>query len=815
MNAILQDVRYAVRALARQPGFVVVAILTLALGIGATSAIFSVFRAVLLAPLPYSEPDRRVMVWSRWTGWEKTWVSAAEVRDYRQRARQLRGVGAWATGQVNLTDGANPERVGAAQVTANLFEVLGAAPVIGRDFRGGEDATGDGAAVVIIGHGLWQRRFGGDRDAIGKMVQLDGRAHEVIGVMPAGFRLPTDFREDFAEPSELWTPLVLDPDPDDRGNHGLYAAAMLAPGTTVAQADAELGAITRSLTDEGHYPEAMRFEAFAVTLADEILAPVAPALWLVAAATLFLLLIACVNVANLLLARAESRRRELALRSALGAGRLRLLRPLLAETLILAGLGAGLGLVLAFAGTRMLANANVAAIPRAAEARIDLATLAFAAVVAVLTALVCSVVPALRWSQVELTDSLKDGAQNATGGVGRQRTRGALVIAEMALAVVLLVSAGLALRSLWALRQVELGFDPANVLTLRLSLPEASYPEPADVVAFYERLLEQVRARPGVIAAGAVRSLPLGATIGDWGLDVEGYVETPGNGAKGDWQVATDGSFQALGERLVAGRFFTAADRAESVPVAVVNETMARKYWKDGNPLGRRIRMGSPSRPWITVVGVVGDQQHNGLGSVVKEKFYRPHAQFAQVTGFAPRGMTLVVRTAGDPFLALAPVRQVLAGLDPALPVAGVRPMTDVVSAAIAAPRLTGWLLGVFALSALTLAAVGIYGVLSYVVSQRTREIGIRMAIGARPSEVLRLVLGRGFALALAGVAVGLAVALAASRVMASLLYQVQPRDPATFIGVPVVLVIVALIASLVPALRATRVDPIVALRTE
>jgi predicted permease len=814
-DTLRQDFRFALRGLIRQPGFTAVAITTLALGLGASAAIFSVFRAVLLAPLPYAEPDRRVMVWSRWTGFDKTWVSAAEVHDYRTRARQLASVAAWSTGQVNLTGNGDPERVGAGQVTANILDVLGATPLIGRGFQPGEDATGDGAAVAIIGHGLWQRRFGGDPSIIGRLIQIDGRSMEVIGVMPPGFRLPTDFREDFAEPSELWTPLVLDPDPDNRGNHGLYAAAVLTPGASAASANAELKAITTAFTREGLYPEAMRFEAIAVTFVDEILAPVKPALLLVGVATILLLLIACANVANLLLARAESRRKELALRTALGAGRLRLLRPLLAETTILSLAGAALGLVIAFGGTRLLAEANVAAIPRAGSADIDLPVLGFSLALALLTALVCGLVPALRASQVDLADTLKDGAQNVTVGAGRQRTRSALVVAEMALAVVLLVSAGLALRSLWALRQVELGFDPERVLTLRVALPQVGYEEPAQVESFYQRLLERVRALPGVVAAGAVRSLPLAATIGDWGLDIEGYVETPGNNAKGDWQVSTDGALEALGERLVAGRSFTAADRADTLPVALVNETMARKYWADGNPIGRRIRMGSPTRPWITVVGIVADQQHNGLGGLVKEKFYRPHAQFSQVTQFAPRGMTLVVKTAGEPMQALPAIRHALAGIDRSVPIAAARPMTDVVSGAIAAPRFTGWLLGLFAVTALTLAAIGIYGVLSYLVTQRTREIGIRVAVGAGPAEVLRLVVGRGLALALTGVAIGVVVALVASRVMESLLFGIEPRDPATFIGVPVVLTVVALVASIVPAIRAARVDPIVALRTE
>ncbi len=817
IDTLRQDLRFALRAMRRQPGFAAIAIVTLALGMGATTAIFSVFHAVLLSPLPYAQPDQRVMVWSRWTGWDKTWVSDQEVRDYRTRARLLREVAAWSVGQVNLTGGgAAPERVGAAQVTANMLDALGASPLHGRGFRPGEDATGDGARVVLLSHALWQRRFGGDTAIVGRTIQIDERTLEVIGVMPPGFRLPTDFREDFAEPSELWTPLVLDTDPQNRGNHGLYAAAVLATGASPAQATAELKAITAALSREGQYPAAMRFEAFAVSFVDEILGPIRPALWLLSAATIFLLLIACANVANLLLARAETRRRELALRTALGAGRLRLLRALLAEMCVLAVAGGLLGTLLAWLGTRALAHADLAQVPRAADARIDIGVLLFALTLTLMTTVVCSIVPALRATQVDLTDSLKDGAQNATAGGSRQRFRNMLVIAEMTLAVVLLTSAGLALRSLWALKQVPLGFDPQNVLTVRLALPAASYDTAEKIESFYQRLLDRVRLVPGVHAAGAVRALPLATTIGDWGLDIEGYVETPGRNAKGDWQVATDGSFDALGERLVGGRWFTAADRADTMPVAVVNETMARKYWADGAPIGRRMRMGSnPSRPWITVVGIAGDQQHNGLGATVNEKFYLPHAQFSQSTGNAPRDMTLVVKTAGDPLAIVPAVRHEIGQIDPNIPLAAIRPMAQVVQGAISAPRFTGLLLGLFAAAALTLAAIGIYGVLSFLVSQRTREIGIRMAVGAGRGEVLRLVLGRGLRLALTGVALGVLLAFVASRVMASLLYAITPHDPITFVSVPVVLTVIALVASIIPALRATRVDPLIALRTE
>ena len=814
MDQLIKDVHHSLRALARQPGFTLVAILTLGLGLGATTAIFSVVRASLLAPLPWSEPDRRVMIWSRWRGWDKTWVSSAEVRDYRA-ARSLRGVAVWGSGQANLTGTGEPERVGAGQATANVFDVLGARPFIGRGFQHGEDASGTGARVVVLSFSLWKRRFGADPSVVGRTIQIDGAGYEVIGVMPKDFRLPTDFSEDFEEPTELWIPLVLDPDPNDRGNHSFYAAAVLAPGFTAAQASAEVTGIGRAQTAQGLYPRPMQFEPFAVSLVDEVLAPARPALALLSAATALLLLIACANVANLLLARLESRRRELAVRTALGAVRWHLVRQMLTETLLL-GLGGGLlGAALAWGGASAVAASGIAGIPRAGEVHVDGIVLGFAALASLLTALACGVLPALRPAALSLTDSLKDGAQNATSGAGRQRLRSALVVAEMALAVVLLVSAGLVLRSLWALQHVRLGFEPTGVLTLRVALPEPTYDTSAKVEQFYADLMNRVRAVPGVTAAGAVRSLPLANTIGDWGLTVEGFVPAPGVNVKGDWQVATDGAFEALGEHLVAGRWFNAADRADSAPVAVVNETLAKMYWRNGDAVGHRIRMGgSGNGPWITVVGVVGDLQHNGLGSMVKEKFYRPHSQFAQ-TGFPIRNMTLVVRTAGDPMSLVSAMRHEVLAMDPNLPIAAIRPMTDVVAGAASTPRFTGLLLGLFATLALTLAAIGIYGVLAYLVSQRTREIGIRMAIGADRTAVLGLVVSRGLWLALGGVAVGLAISLVVARFIGSLLYQVRPIDPVTFIAVPAMLTLVALLASVVPARRAMQVDPITALRTE
>ena len=814
MGTFWQDLRYGARSLTRTPAFTAVAILTLALGIGANAAIFSVTRAVLLAPLPYADPERTVAIWSRWTGWDKTWVSEAELLDYRG-ARSLRDVGAWSTTQANLT-GANaePERVGAAQVTPSVFTALGAQPLHGRTFTADEEIQGRDT-VAILGHALWQRRFGGEPGVLHRRIRVDGRDLTVVGIMPQSFQLPTDYGEDFAEPTELWTPLTVNPSSPERGNHGWYAVARLVPGATIAQANQELRAITTARTREGAYAEAMRFEAFAVSVDSEVLGTVRPRLMLLALAVGFLLLIACANVTSLLLARAEGRVREVALRRALGAGHGRLIRQALTEGVLLSVAGAACGVVLAFGAVSVLAAAAPGSIPRLSAAGVDRPVLLFALLVGLATTALVSIAPIARLVRLDPVQALKEGGQS-TAGAARQRVRQTLIVAEMAVAVLLLVCAGLMIRSLWAMQQVPLGFDPRGVLTARVALTDDGYPTNERIVSFYERVTAELRQLPGVTAAGAVRSLPLGATIGDWGLDVEGYVETPGRNAKGDWQVVTPGALEALGERVVSGRGFTAADRLDARQVALVNETMARRYWTDGNPIGRRIRMGSDGdRPWITVVGVVQDVRHNGITTTVKEKFYRPHAQFQVSTGSAPQAMTLVVRTGGDPQALSSPLRRAVAQLDPNLPVSAVRPMSDVVGDTMAPSSFTGLLLASFATLAVALAAVGIYGLLSYLVSQRTREIGIRMAIGASQRDVLTLVVRKGLLLTGAGVAAGLAVALCVTRLMRALLYGVGSADLVTFAAVPAILLLVALLASYLPAARATRVSPLLALRSD
>ncbi len=813
-DTLWQDARRGVRALARTPAFALSAVLTLALGIGANAAIFGVINAVLLRPLPYAEPERRVTIWSRWTSFDKTWLSEAEVFDYRTRCRTLESVAAWATGQVNVTGDGEPERVGVAQITANTFATLGAQPLLGRAFTETEDLPG-GEPVVILRYGLWQRRFGSDPAALGRTLLVNSVPRRIVGVMPDGFQLPTDYHIDRAEPTALYLPLQIDPKNLTRGSHGFYGAATLAPGVTAAQATAELRSVTGAMTDEGLYPRAMQFGAFAVPFEEEIRGAIRPALLLLLSAVAFLLLIACANVANLLLARGEARSREMAIRTALGAGHARLVRQLLTEGLVLATLGTIVGLSLAYAAVAAIASLDPAGIPRISPLAIDARVLAFTVALALITTLLFSLAPALRAIRVDLTESLKEGGHQGTAGLRRQRLRGALVVAEVAFAVMLLIGGGLMLRSVRALQQIDIGFDASGVLTLRLSAPAAPYDTPEKVAAFYQRVLDRVRAVPGVARAGLIRNLPLAQEIGDWGLDVDGFVESPGRNAKGDWQVVSDGAIEAFGERLIRGRTFTPADTAASMPVAIINETLARAYFAGRDPIGGRIRMGSASRPWLTVVGLVQDERHNGITGIVKEKFYVPLAQFPLASGSTSRTMTIVAKTGGDPLGLIGGIRDAVRAVDPNVPVANIRTMEEVVEASMSTPRFTGFLLGVFALLALTLAAVGIYGVLAYLVSQRTHEIGIRMAVGAGAVDVLTTVLRQGAAPIVIGLALGIAGSLALARLMAGLLHGVTPTDPATFVAVPVALGLVALVASVVPAWRAVRVDPLVALRYE
>jgi putative ABC transport system permease protein len=815
-DSLRQDTTHAVRGLIKSPGFAAAALITLALGIGATSAIFSVVKAVLITPLPYAAPERIVQLFTRWTAFDKTWLADQEVIEFRQMAKTVTAIGSWTSAQQNLTGDGEPLRVGVGFVTANLFDVLGVRPRLGRNIAPEEDVP-NGPQVAILGYPLWQARYGGDSAIVGRTVLINDVPVQIIGVMPEGFRLPTDFTEDAAEPTQLWRPMRWDLTQLSR-NHGYYGVAMLAPGQSAATVTEELRAICARLTEQGAYPPQMQFSAFAVPLDDEIRGAVRPAMWLLIGAVAFLLLIACANVANLLLVRGDARLREMAVRTAVGAAPDRLVRQLLTESVVLAVIGAALGLVLAGAGLRTLIAIDPTSLPPLAPVRLDWVVVAFTLALGVITTIVFGLVPALRTLRVNLVESLREGGQATVGG-HRQRLRSALVIAEMTLAVVLVIGAGLMVRSLSALGRIDLGFNPENVLTLRISVPNARYDTPERVIDFYRTLNERVRALPGVQSAGFMRILPLATTIGDFGLDVEGFEETPGNNAKGDWQIATDGAFEAMGMRLIRGRWFSAADTQQSQPVAVINETMARTYWKDpADAIGGHIKLGGadPKRPWVTIVGMVADERHNGVTGIVKEKFYIPHSQWHVALNGGPiRAGFLVVRTTGDPMAVAGDVRSTVRALDGNIPVSNVRPMTEVVSTALATPRLTGFLLGTFAAIALTLAAVGIYGVLSYLVSRRTHEIGIRLAVGANRTQVLRMVMQQALTLAAAGIVAGMIAALLLTQLMQSLLYEVRPADPLTFAGVAGALIFVALLAGALPAYRATRVSPMIALRTE
>jgi predicted permease len=815
-DSIRQDIVGAVRGLIKSPGFAAASLVTLALGIGATSAIFSVVKAVLIAPLPYASPERTVQLFTRWTAFEKTWLADQEVIEFRQMAKTMTAIGAWTAGQQNLTGDGEPLRVGVGFVTANLFDVLGVRPALGRGITPEEDVP-NGAEVAILGYPLWQARYAGDESVIGRTVMINDVPVQVIGVMPEGFRLPTDFNEDAAEPTQLWRPMRWNLAQLSR-NHGYYGVATLAPGQSAATVTEELKAICARLTEQGAYPPQMQFSAFAVPLDEEIRGGVRPAMWLLIGAVAFLLLIACANVANLLLVRGDARLREMAVRTAVGAAPDRLVRQLLTESVVLAVLGAVLGLLLAAAGLRMLITIDPTSLPPLAPVKLDWMVVAFTLALGVITTIVFGLAPALRTLRVNLVDSLREGGQATVGG-HRQRLRSALVIAEVTLAVVLVIGAGLMVRSLAALGRIDLGFNPDRVLTLRLSIPQARYDTPDKVVDFYRTLNDRVRAIPGVESAGFMRILPLATTIGDFGLDVEGFEETPGNNAKGDWQIVSDGVFEAMGARVLRGRWFSASDTQQSQPVAVINETMARTYWKNpDDAIGGHIKLGGadPKRPWVTVVGMVADERHNGVTGIVKEKFYIPHSQWHVALNGGPiRAGFLVLRTTGDPMSVAGPVRSAVRALDGNIPISNVRPMTDVVSTALATPRLTGFLLGTFAAIALTLAAVGIYGVLSYLVSRRTHEIGIRLAVGANRTQVLGMVLQQALTLAGAGIATGIMAALLLTQLMRSLLYEVRPADPITFVTVAAALVVVALLAGALPAYRATRVSPLIALRTE
>ena len=811
MDRIRQDLRFAVRRLARSPGFALIAVLTLGIGIGANTAIFSVVRAVLLEPPPYEDPDQLVMVWQKWRGTDETWVSGPEVLDFRDGVSSFVDVGAYSTGSGNLTEGDAPEQIALAQVSANVFDVLGVEMAAGRAFTVDEDVTGEDD-VAVLTYGLWQRRFGGDRSVVGEDIRLNGGVRTIVGVLGPGVRLPFDYETD--RPAELWLPLTLTPDnAGSRGSHGLYGVARLVPGATVERANEELGAVARRWVDEGLAHAEAQLAPFAVPVMEHVLRDVRPALYVLLGAVAFVLLIACANVANLLLARSDGRLREVALRTSLGAGRTRILGQLMTESLALALMGGLVGTGIAWAGVQLLIALDPASVPRLEDVRLDGTVFSFTVTIAIATGLLFGIVPALQLARPNLAGVLKEGTRSMTAGRSRHQFRQLLVAAEVALSVMLVIGAGLMVRSFAELRRIDVGFEPENILTARLSLPANEYPDQAGIADFYSRLIDRVEGLPGVHSVGAARLLPLTSTMGDWSILIEGRPMQPGDNPHGDWQVVTPGYFTTMGLDLVDGRFIERTDRGDVLPVVVVNETMAAEYWPGESAVGKRFKMGGPEAPWFTIVGVVRDVRHASVTEEPRTEMYHPHDQFRLAAGFTPAAMTLVVGTAGDPLALVAPLRAELRAMDPNVPLSDIASMEQVTSRALSEPRFITLLLGVFATAALALAAIGIYGVISYGVTQRTHEIGIRMALGADRRRVVRMILGTGAGAVIGGIAVGVVGSVFMTNVMERMLYGVSRLDAVTFVAVPVVLSAVAVLASLVPARRAAGVDPLVALR--
>ncbi|HEY0970925.1 MAG TPA: ABC transporter permease [Gemmatimonadales bacterium] len=798
MEALLQDVRYALRTLRRNIGFTAAAVLTLALGIGANAAIFGIVNGVLLRPLPYAEPDRLVMMWGTYPEFGRTSTSLPDFLDWREGAASFESMAASHGGTYNLTGTGEPEQLTASRVTANFFGTLGVHPVLGRGFLPDEDRGGDN--VAVLSHGLWRRRFGGDPSILGRAIQLSGQPYTVVGVAPEGFR--------FMDEVDLWTPTNLDMEVPRRAEF-LTVFGRLRPGVTVERADAELAGVLARLARE--FPQTnATIGSEVVSMHTDFVGDVRTALLVFSGAVGLVLLIACANVANLLLARATAREREMAVRTAIGAGRGRIVRQLLTESVVIALLGAALGLAIAVAGVALLRGSQAELLPRIQEVRVDGAVVLFALALAVATGILFGLAPALRLSRGAVHDSLKEGARGATGGAAA-RIRNALVLSEVALALVLLVGAGLLVRSFERLNQVDLGFDPGSVLTYELLLPSAKFEDVEQLPVAYDELLERTRAIPGVSAVAVSNNLPMGGA-GYLSFTIEG--RTPPPDAFEDIQPfnVTPGHFSVLRIPLRAGRLIEARDAAGAPPVAVVNEELVRRFLDGRDPIGRRITFGDPSNPettWMTIVGVVGNVAQEGVTAAPYPQLYRSLHQFPG------RGVFVSMRTAGDPDAVAGAARRALRALDPELPLTDLMTMEQRVSADLARPRVSVALLGVFAGIALLLAAIGIYGVISYAVAQRTREIGIRMALGASTADVRRLVVRQGMAPALIGIAVGVVGALAVTRVMSSLLYGVSATDPVTFVGVPVVLAVIALAAAYVPARRATLVEPVNALRAE
>jgi len=816
MYTIWRDIRYALHMLVKQPWFTVVAVLTLGLGIGANSAIFSIVNSLLLNPLPYRDSGRLAIIWSHSPGAnvDKDWPSPGQFEAIRANSTVFEDIAMVQGQSLNVGGLSNPMRAGAVAASSNLLPMLGAKPVLGRLFLPEED-TPDKPHTVILTNTFWRREFGGNENVLQNSLLLNGEKYEVVGVLPAGFSLGYEVVPTVSSVPEpdLFLPLPMSAkEKQEQGNENYNLVARLKPGATIVQAQSELDIATKRLAEQfpDRYPASRRFSFSIKPLLEQVVGDVRRPLFVLLAAVGCVLIIACANVANLLLTRATVREREIAIRSALGAARIRLIRQLLTESVLLSVVGGVVGLVLAYWLLDVLSWLGPSNIPRLPAIHMDGRVLAFNSAIAVLTGILFGMAPALRTSKLNLSEALKEGARNVAGG-RHDRLRKLLVISEVALSLVLLISAGLLIRSFISVERVNPGFNAQNVLGMRLSVAGTSYKGERREI-FYRELLERVHRLPGVTSAGIADNLPLSGGIGWGSISIEGYQPSAGQEMiQSDIRVAGVGYFETMEVPVIKGRLFDEHDTEKSLPVIVIDEKMARNYWPNSNPVGSRIKFGRADSedPWMTVVGVVGSVKQYDLESESRVTLYLPTAQALGGT------MYLVARTSVAPSSLAASITSEVRSLDPNIPIFDVKTMDQRLSESLARRRFAMLALGVFAGFALLLAIVGIYGLISYSVAQRTSELGIRLALGARQIDVLRLVLSAGLKLALIGIAVGLVLSFAVTRFLSSLLFGVRATDLFTFSALSILLIVVSLIACYIPARRATKVDPLVALRYE
>ena len=819
MEIIWQDIRYGARLLLKSPGFTLIAVLTLALGIGANTAIFSVVNFVLLRPLPYANSDQLVMIWERnlKKGWSESPTSSANFVDFRTSARNLEVAAFTDTnGNFNLTGGDQPERVAGLRVSANLFPLLGVNPGRGRLFLPQEDQPGAGH-VLILSYGLWQRTFAANANLINQTIQLNSQSYTVVGIMPPDFKFPPAFSavvgssEESVSNADLWVPLTTDDIPLVRDRRDLKMMGRLKPGVTVAQAQADLNAIASRLDRE--FPDVNGgIETHVIPLREQVTGDISLALFVLMTAVALVLLIACANVANLLLAKATGRQKEIAIRTALGATRLRILRQLLTESVLLGLLGGLLGLLFAVIGAKTLIAFVTTNIPKLKDFTFDATVLLFTLLIALVTSLFFGLAPAIDASKPNLNEALKEGGRSSSGSASRQRLRDFLVITEVALAVILVTASGLMFRSFLRLQGVNPGFNPKNLITLEVELPDAKYHAAQQQQNFQQQLLQRLTTIPGVQSAATVDNVPFGVNAFNTSFMIEGRpVPAVTERPRAFYRVISPNYFRTMGIPFRRGNEFTDRDSAEMPGVAIINETAVRKYWPGEDPIGRKIKRGRPEskNPWVTIVGIAGSASQLSLREESQPEIYVP---FLQNT---TPNFSLVVRTASDPKTITGAIRKEVWATDKDLPVSNMKLMDELISNSTAQPRFYVILLTVFAALALILAAVGVYGVMAYSVTLRTRDIGIRMAVGAQPMDIFKHVIGHALMLASIGLVIGLVLAGTSTLVMKSLLFGISPADPLTLIVTALILLAVALLASYLPARKATKVDPMVALRYE